>query len=376
MTRKQQNLQRRVETDASVRDVGDLLGDKVRKRAEHHREFKARIEKDRPVQEALVHLNPAGARRKPSILAEEYRREANQLTPYVQYIMDRLAHHDETPSRKGYGVLVWWDTYTHLEAHARQVAERLTQAPAGDVEALRQAQRDLDEALMHYPFLQRNRIADPLFTGQPDIITLDLAGLVETGVQTWGELRDALSSGGANPKEEKVRQLPAVVYEKAYRTKGGETFEGFVRRVEYALRARGFADTPRRKITVRKEDDNGNPVKRRIFVPREVPLSDDNDEGGDEDARPRMVHHAKHSPTPVDTTSSRVIHDLVLRDVFERANPTARQYEITLRKEIDKEPTKQIADEYGVSPSTVYNTVAQTQRKFRAALEEVERPKK
>lgn len=349
---------------------GDLHGEQtaesiVRDHAAVHRELAKEVERHRSQYREDARSDPEGVVSWLESRCRQWEEEAETL---------RLTASDNKDNDNvRVPALSHW---SRRRAQVRFVQGAMSKALPGGVQAIALAGVDAFlDSLKDFPFLERDRIAHPLFDGHDELITLDLAGLVAMEMRQYTELRDALRGSGGNPEEEKFRQLPSAVYETAYHTRDGETFDGLLGRIEYALRQRGIADTPRRSIKVNREDSYGNLVERRIQVPREVPLHDDDGEtaGG----KPLPSRHAKQLPGVDDGFTANVLGRLELGEVFNevKPKPTARQYDMTLRREIDEEPVEQIADEYGVRPSTVYNTVAQTQRKFRAARGVVRRPK-
>lgn len=133
----------------------------------------------------------------PSLLAEDCREEAARLGPFLRYIEYEEAHPDDDHpvTREQQNMRkeakAWSDALMHLEAEYRRQADEVAPVPVNDPEVLRKVVRGTVEGVVHRPFHQRDLIADPLFAGQSEIATYDLAGLAETEIKMKPDLRRA-----------------------------------------------------------------------------------------------------------------------------------------------------------------------------------------
>lgn len=426
MTRKQQNLQRRVEIDAKppeqyVRDRSrihqtrkDKAGELASGLMPWVRQYPGAAilslqwectvwTRARNACLAIVDLSPDAARmrdlaRNLSVYlqqkADGYR---GTTTPQASSPADRAGTPYSSDVAEDYAELfrmiaARFPNAARMGADSLQLADCLTQrilllrptlhlfpkdATAADAETAWHTYFRTTEEL---PFHMRKRLVDPLYPGQSAIITLDLAGLVATEIKMKPDLRRALSSGGANPQEEKFRLLPAAVFKKAIDPEDGETFGRFVNRSANVLQELGDDDMPRTEKKVVVRDSEGHDVLATRKVDKDTPsgLGRSGEEDADKDYLSVLKHweQGKNSSSDSDDFSNHSLDIMELREVVERANRTPRQLDMLKRRVVLGETSKEIAVDYGITDDNVNATVSQTRAKLKAVREDIRHPKK
>lgn len=261
------------------------------------------------------------------------------------------------------------DCFKHRGSVLRPTLQlTLEDATAADAERAVIAYFDTIETL---PFHMREHIADPSYPGQAELITLDLAGLLDVRSSLFTNLREALRRYGGNPYDTKRTELAAVVCEIFLSKEHFADFDALRKRAMALIRERAHVNQP---VTTETEYDTGREKNVKIEKQWEIALSDftANSEAEGGDGALATIDEVffslfeEHGVIESDFTR-RELARIELRDRLERAGLTERQREIWLLHEYLEFTDTEVAELLGIAKDTVHTTIFKARHKLREA---------